>query len=153
MPRYCPIKSVGHTHAFGNTEEHLRVQILGVARRGKPGSSPLDHKTGNGWVKAHRGDYHDAIHNKGNRVIPFITSPSGGIAPQGLAHLKLLARSSRLAGGRDGTSYGLARTSPRSFFTHHLQRISSALVRAAARDISEIISGLKQRAALGVAAV
>ena len=82
------------------------------------------------------------VRPKHNNNIPFITSPSGGIAPQGLAHLKLLARSSRLAGGRDGTSYGLARTSPRSFFTHHLQRISSALVRAAARDISDIISDL-----------
>ena len=111
--------------------------------------SPFSHPV----LARHRKGVYDAIHNKGNRVIPFITSPSGGIAPQGLAHLKLLARSSRLAGGRDGTPYGLARTSPRSFFTHHLQRISSALVRAAARDISEIISGLKQRAALGVAAV
>jgi len=44
-------------------------------------------------------------------------------------------------------------TRPHEPALHHLQRISSALVRAAARDISEIISGLKQRAALGVAAV
>ena len=82
-----------------------------------------------------------------NRVIPFITSPSGGIAPHGLAHLKMLARASRLPGGRDGTRYGLSRLSPRSFFTHHLQRISAALVRANARDVFDLITGLKQRAA------
>ena len=93
------------------------------------------------------GHYYDAIHVKGNRVIPFITSPSGGIAPHGLAHLKMLARASRLPGGRDGTRYGLSRLSPRSFFTHHLQRISAALVRTNARDVFDLITGLKQRAA------
>ena len=112
--------SVGHTHAFGNIEEVARCKILGVQGRGRPGDKPFDHWTGEGWTKSVRGDYYDAIHVKGNRVIPFITSPSGGIAPHGLAHLKMLARASRLPGGRDGTRYGLSRLSPRSFFTHHL---------------------------------
>ena len=52
-----------------------------------------------------------------------------------------------IAGGRDGTRYGLSRLSPRSFYTHHLQRISAATVRANARDVFDLITGLKQRAA------
>ena len=139
--------SVGHTHAFGSIEKVARCKILGVQGRGRPGDKPFDHWTGEGWMKSVRGHYYDAIHVKGNRVIPFITSPSGGIAPHGLAHLKMLARASRLPGGRDGTRYGLSRLSPRSFFTHHLQRISAALVRTNARDVFDLITGLKQRAA------
>ena len=77
-----------------------------------------------------------------------ITEPSGGIAPQGYAHLKMLARTSRLPGGRDGTRYGLSRSSPRSYLTHHLQRISAGIVRANARNILTQVVGVKQRAAV-----
>ena len=85
---------------------------------------------------------------RANSVVAIITEPSGGIAPQGYAHLKMLARTSRLPGGRDGTRYGLSRSSPRSYLTHHLQRISAGIVRANARNILTQVVGVKQRAAV-----
>ena len=53
--------SVGHSYAFGNTEEKARRLNMGCKEaRGQP-SQPFSHKTGHGYVKAHRGFYHDAI--------------------------------------------------------------------------------------------
>jgi len=138
--------SIGHTHGFGNTEEKLRITILGVAGRGRVGDAPFDHSTGRGWMKAVRGHYHDALYVKKNSVVPLITESSGGIAPHGYAHLKMLARSSHLPGGRDGTRYGLSRTSPRSYLTHHIQRISAAVVRENARHIAAHLAGVQQQA-------
>ena len=57
--------SVGHSYAFGNTEEKARRLNLGCKARGQPGQ-PFSHKTGHGYVKAHRGFYHDAIFVKRN---------------------------------------------------------------------------------------
>ena len=99
-------------------------------------------------MKAVRGHYHDALYVKKNSVVPFIMEPSGGIAPHGYTHLKMLARTSRLPGGRDGTRYGLSRSSPRSYLTHHMQRISAGIVRANARNILVQVVGVKQRAAV-----
>ena len=97
-------------------------------------------------MKAVRGHYHDALYVKKNSVVPFIMEPSGGIAPHGYAHLKMLARSSRLPGGRDGTRYGLSRTSPRSYLMHHIQRLSAAVVRENARQIAAHLAGVQQQA-------
>ena len=142
------LAAMGSTHGFGNTNEYYRNKILGVQGRGRAGDKPFDHATGRGWLRPERGDYHDAIHVKKNSVVAIITEPSGGIAPQGYAHLKMLARTSRLPGGRDGTRYGLSRSSPRSYLTHHLQRISAGIVRANARNILAQVVGVKQRAAV-----
>ena len=38
---------------------------MGCKARGQPGQ-PFSHKTGHGYVKAHRGFYHDAIFVKRN---------------------------------------------------------------------------------------
>ena len=40
---------------------------MGCKARGQPGQ-PFDHKNGHGYVKAHRGFYHDAIFVKRNNV-------------------------------------------------------------------------------------
>ena len=86
------LAAMGSTHGFGNTNEYYRNKILGVQGRGRAGDKPFDHATGRGWLRPQRGDYHDAIHVKKNSVVAIITEPSGGIAPQGYAHLKMLAR-------------------------------------------------------------
>ena len=57
--------SVGHSYAFGNTEEKARRLNMGCKARGQPGQ-PFSHKNGHGYVKAHRGFYHDAIFVKRN---------------------------------------------------------------------------------------
>ena len=45
---------------IGNTEEKAHRLNMGCKARGQPGQ-PFSHKTGHGYVKAHRGFYHDAI--------------------------------------------------------------------------------------------
>ena len=64
-PRGGTPASVGHSYAFGNTEEKARRLNMGCKARGQPGQ-PFSHKTGHGYVKARRGFYHDAIFVKRN---------------------------------------------------------------------------------------
>ena len=45
----------------------------------------------------------------------------------------------------DSTKYGTARVSPRSYYTHHTQRVSAAAVRADAKNARVQIACLKQR--------
>ena len=69
---------VGHLVAFGNTEEWYHRMILGCRARGLQAwnaagrLSPFDHKTGEGHVPFHGGDYYDARFNKRNQVVPLL---------------------------------------------------------------------------------
>ena len=62
----CP--ATGHYIGFGNTEEECRIKNLGCAARGRLCDGPVDSKTGKGFVAAVKGEYHDALHVKKNRV-------------------------------------------------------------------------------------
>tara|TARA_B110001452_G_scaffold139703_1_gene116099 strand:- start:63 stop:725 length:663 start_codon:yes stop_codon:yes gene_type:complete len=139
--------SVGHMYAFGNTEEFYRRDILGCRRRGRKDDRAFDHKTGKGYVAAHVGTYHDALFKKKTRVVPFIVETTGGISPHALAHVGYLAQRAkgRAALSRDGTKYGRSRTSPRSFFVHHTQRIACAAQQFDARGIRRKIAFEKQK--------
>ena len=134
--------SVGHLHAFGNTEEFYRRDILGCRRRGRRGEHAFVHKTGKGYVEAHVGTYHDALFAKKTRVVPLIVETTGGIAPHALAHIGHLARRAkgRAASARDGTKYGRSRTSTRSYYVHHTQRIACAAQQYDARGIRKNIA-------------
>ena len=90
---------VGHLVAFGNTEEWLHRQILGCRARNQPAQPPaggrlppFDHKTGEGHVPFHGGDYHDARYKKRNQVVPLIVEALGGIGRRGARCLRFLAR-------------------------------------------------------------
>ena len=132
--------------AFGNTEESLRASIFGVPGGGRKADGPLNRKTGRGWVKRGKpGKYADAL-SKGARVIPFIVESTGAIAPSSLRYAKYLSRRARGKQARDGTSYGLARTSVRSFFPHHTQRLSMAAACGDSRGIFDTLRGLRQGA-------
>ena len=50
-----PTEHMGHEYALGNTEEALKWRVLGTRQRAVPAAGPYDHKTGTGYVKAHRG--------------------------------------------------------------------------------------------------
>ena len=68
--------------------------------------------------------------------------------PSPLQPLARLRRNARLAGAknaRDSTKYGEARISPRTYYTHHTQRISAAAVRADTKNARVQIACLKQR--------
>ena len=137
---------MGDRFGFGNTEEHYRILTLGCKARGREDDPPFDSTTGKGRVAAVRGHYHDALLVKRNRVVVWLVESTGGIAPQPLARLRRLARSAKVKGARDGTKYGLSRRSPRSYLTHHTQRISAAATRSNAKNMRIQADCIKQRA-------
>ena len=106
---------------------------------------PFDHDTGRGYVEEQRGAYRDALLVKRNRVIPVIVETNGGITPQAIAHISHLARRARGKAARDSTRYGTSRTSPTSFFVHHVQAISMAARLEDARGIRREIRNEKQQ--------
>ena len=119
--------SVGHLHAFGNTEEKLRLVNLGCRERGHPSQPPLDHATGRGWVKARRGCYHDALVRKRSTVcLTLHESIGGGFSPPAAARLHSLARVAKA--GADRTRYSARHRV--SYLRHHAQRISTSIVKA-----------------------
>ena len=73
--------SVGHTYAFGSTEEKYRVLSLGCKERGRQRDGPLNHETGRGWVKQVKGHYHDALYVKKSRVVVWLVKTTGGVCP------------------------------------------------------------------------
>ena len=105
----------------------------------------MNHATGKGWVNAQRGDYHDALYVKKNKVLPFIVEATGGVTPHAMAHMRFLARRTKGKGAHDRTRYGKARSSTKSYLQHHLQRVSRAAVIYDAMAIRKQITGLKQR--------
>ena len=136
--------SVGHSYAFGNTEEKARRLNMGCKARGQP-SQPFSHKTGHGYVKAHRGFYHDAIFVKRNNFNLLLHETfGGGFSPTAVLKLRRLAR--KVARGSvDRTAY-----SPKyslSFMSHHAERISLSVVRGVNRAIRSHLATLSARLA------
>ena len=78
-------------------------------------------------------------------MITAIVEVFGGLTPALVAQLGHLARRSTGRNARDATKYGDSGTSPKSFFTHHAQRVSGAAVKFDARAIRKAICGRKQR--------
>ena len=62
----------------------------------------------------------------------------------------LLARQTRLPGATDNTRYGEGRASPRSFLTHHVANISTAIQTADAQTILNAASARMLRVSFGV---
>ena len=139
---------VGDRFAFGNTEERYRILTLGCKARGRDGDPPFDAATGKGRVAEVAGHYRDALLVKRNRVVTWLIECFGGIAPEPLARLRRHGRYTTTPGATDRTKYGDSRVSPRSYLTHHTQRISAAVVRANAANMRIQVACLKQRACL-----
>jgi hypothetical protein len=136
-------ESVGHLYAFGNTEERLRVGILGIRGMGRKKHGPLNHYTGRGWVQAQPGKYRHAL-AQGARVCPLITETTGAVSPRSLVYVAHLARRARGKHGRDGTRYGALRRSASSFYIHHTQRISRAAALGNVKGLLDVIRSRKQ---------
>ena len=141
--------TVGNRIAFGSTEEKYRLMTLGCQARGRADDPPFDATTGHGRVEAVKGHYHDALVVKRNKVVVWLVEASGGIAPQPLARLHRNSRLAASRGARDRTKYGLSRASPRSYLTHHIQRIAFAAVRANAKHARWMISCFKTSVCTG----
>ena len=117
----------GGDFAFGNTEELLRVLMLGVAARGDPSDPPFDRRTGTGRVKARAGAYADA-QDKGHPVHLLVSETTGALSDTTVNLLKSLARIAKSDKGYDSTPYGQSPTSPHTFYAHHLAALSCAIV-------------------------
>ena len=138
-------QEVGHTHAFGNTEEPLRRTVLGCRKRGVPADGPYNHATGQGFVKFHAGDYYDALRRKNNQVALLLVEVLGGIASGGARLVRFMSRRAKdKKRGRDGTKY--SKYHPENYLSHHLSAISMAAVYADACHIDDGVTGLKQDA-------
>ena len=116
---------------------------LGTKARG---NGQYDHSTGKGRVVAHKGHYHDGLHNKRSTVIVNLVEATGGLSPPSAGRVWRLARRAQVRGPRDGTQYGKLRISPRSFVVHHVQRISKAAVIGDARNIKDQVRAVKSQA-------
>ena len=99
--------SVGHSYAFGNTEEKARRLNMGCKARGQP-SQPFSHKTGHGYVKARIAvstttrSLSSGKRNKFNLLLH--ETFGGGFSPTAVLKLRRLAR--KVARGSvDRTAY------------------------------------------------
>ena len=95
-------------------------------------------------VKERKGSYYDALRCKKSRVIPFIVETLGGITPHAVAYVGQLARRAQGKGARDATKYGRSRTSARSYFRHHTERIAMAAKLGDANAIYKDIQSRRQ---------
>ena len=105
--------SVGHIIGHGNTEERLRLKILGCKRAGHPSQGPLDHST----VEQQDGDYVNELVRTRAQVVPMIMETTGGLAPHSRKHVGFLASRSKGRGAVDRTCYGRTRLSTKSFLS------------------------------------
>ena len=131
----------GDTHAFGNTEERLIRLNHGVQAR--DGDESWDNATGAGRVTAHRGAYHDALHNKHNTVVLTISNLWGGLNPSGVRHLHGLADRAQTL---DRTVYPARDQRTRPFAPHYGRRLAAAIIVADARRCQKRLVGLRQLA-------
>ena len=112
----------------------LRYTVLGARERGTPDAYTREWRTPltptsawHGWVAAHDGDYSDAV-VKGFGVTLMATETSGAVSATLDAMLRRYDRISREPGTADYTTYGASRTSPGTFYRHHLAAHAAAVV-------------------------
>ena len=125
----APSTADGRLFAFGNTLESAIKKVLGLRQQGVDGQKAYDRTSGEGFVAAHDGDYADA-QRKRYSVVLFNVESTGAIGPRAVRLLAQLAKDVKRKGATDGTVYGAARTSTRSFFVHHLSAVAAGVVYA-----------------------
>ena len=123
----APSTADGCLFAFGNTLESAIKTVLGLRQQGVDGQPPFDRTSGEGFVAAHDGDYADA-QRKRYSVVLFNVESTGAIGPRAIRLLAQLAKDVKRKGATDGTVYGIARTSTRSFFVHHLSAVAAGVM-------------------------
>ena len=63
-------------------------------------------------------------------MVLFNVESTGAIGPRAVRLLAQLAKDVKRKGATDGTVYGTARTSTRSFFVHHLSAVAAGVMHA-----------------------
>ena len=136
-----PSTSDGRLVAFGNTLESAIKTVLGLKQRGTDGERAFDRTTGEGFVAACDGDYADALRKKRSLVL-FLTESSGAVESRGVRLFARLGKDVRRKGAVDGTVYGTAATSTRSFFVHHLSAVAAGVKHADALTLENADASL-----------
>ena len=81
-----------------------------------------------------------------------IVEATGGVAPHSRSQVKRYTGRAKGAGAIDRTKYGETRASTKSYYVHHMQRISKAAVYFDARAIRKRIVAAKQKVSAAYAA-
>ena len=140
----------GGRFAMGNTEENLIVLNLGVAQRGDPSQPAFDRTTGEAYVRItvdH--DYADAL-SRGHRVTLLVAESTGALSPSFWRALRALASQASAPTTHDSTVYGTSRSSPSSFYDHHLTALSAAIVSADAATVQHAAAAMSFKVSIGV---
>ena len=137
----------GSTHAFGNTEEHLRRANIGV--KAQEGNQRWDNAKGTGKVRAHKGLYHDGIYVKRNEFWLAIAEIFGGLNKVARRLFKLYKERARH--GVDRTQYVASDSGASHFGAHWSQLLSAAIVIGDARRSLRAVD-MKRRACAAAAA-
>ena len=139
-----------HTPSAAPTEERLRKLVFGLKQIGEPTDGKYDRTTGTGFVDATPGQYADAL-DRGIGVTLLLAETTGALGASFMATLRVLAKLSRLPGATDLTQYGEGRASPKTFLTHHVAAISTAIHTADAHTVLTAASTRALRLSLGLA--
>ena len=111
------------------------ADVCGTTKRTAKGRRAAPRKSVVRIPERHR-FIHVNTHSKGVGVSLLVAETTGALAASFMTILRLLARQTRLPGATDNTRYGEGRASPRSFLTHHVANISTAIQAADAQTIS-----------------
>ena len=90
-------------------------------------------------MAAVRGEYHDAIHVKKNKLLLLVSEVFGGVNGAALEYLRRLAAAAGAEGGVDTTAYSTRHAWRLSFFEHHARRLSAAV---ALGDAAVLVGGM-----------
>ena len=121
--------SDGRLFAFGNTLESAIKTVLGLKQQGTATASARSTAPPPGFVAACDGDYADALRKRYSVVLCNVES-TGAAGPRAVRLLAQLAKDVKRKGATDGTVYGTARTSTRSFFVHYLSAVAAGVMHA-----------------------
>ena len=93
--------------------------------------------------------YADA-QRRGNPVSLHVAESTGAVSPSFDAAFRTLDKESRLKTTHDSTVYGIARSSPRTFYAHHMAAHSAAVVMADAVTLGSHATMLAFRQSIGM---
>ena len=79
----------------------------------------------------------------------YVAETTGALCPTTIDALKGLDRAARSSSGYDSTSYGQSRSSPKSFYAHHLANISCSIVYEGARALRDWLSHTQRSLSAG----
>jgi hypothetical protein len=131
-PTHSAVSHVGHRFPFGNTEDELRITVLG--REGREGNHAFEHETGQGFVAPVEGQYADAL-RKGFRTICAVVEVFGGITPEYLRHIRRRSREHHKMHSLSDDRY--ADSPEKSAFAHyHIGQISAAAALTDAQSLN-----------------